>query len=55
MIFTSGLLHCFTQLSSFILLAIAETLRCAGALRLDNRKVFRCPGYKVSLVYFFVL
>ena len=39
------------------ILAIAEMLRCAGALRLDNRKVFRCPGCKVSLVllFFFVL
>jgi len=53
MIFISGLLHCFTQLSSFILLAVAEMLRCAGALRLDNRKDFRCPGCKLSLVFFF--
>jgi len=53
MIFTLGLLHCFTQLSSFILLAIAEMLRCAGALRLDNHKVFRCPGCKASLVFCF--
>ena len=30
-------------------------VHCAGALRLDNRKVFRCPGCKVSLVLFFVL
>jgi len=55
MIFISGLLHCFTQLSSFILLAIPEMLRYAGALRLDNRKFFRCPGRKVSLGFFFVL
>jgi len=48
-----GLLRCFTQLSSFILFAVAEMFRCAGALRLDNRKVFRCRGRKVSLVVFF--
>jgi len=52
MIFISGLFRCFTQLSSFILLEIAEMLRCAGALGLDNRKVFQCPGCKVSLVFF---
>jgi len=52
MIFISGLFHYFTQLCLFILLAIAEMLRCAGALRLDNRKVFRCPSCKVSLVFF---
>jgi len=43
----------FYALSSFILFAVAEMFRCAGALRLDNRKVFRCPGRKVSLVVFF--
>ena len=49
----SGLLRCFTQLSSFTLLAVTEMFRCAGALRLDNLKVFRCPGRNVSLVFFF--
>jgi len=39
--------------SSFTLLAITEMFHCAGALRIDNRKVFQCPGYKVSLVFFF--
>jgi len=43
----------YAIVSSFTLLAIAEMLHCAGALRLDNRKVFRCPGCKVSLVFFF--
>jgi len=40
--------------SSFTLLAIAEMFHCDGALRLYNRKVFRCPGCKVSLVFFFL-
>jgi len=53
MILISGLFHCLTQLSSFTLLAIVEMFHCAGALGLDNRKVFRCPGCKVSLVFFF--
>ena len=39
--------------SSFALLEIAEMFHSAGALRLDNRKVFGCPGCKVSLVFFF--
>jgi len=52
-IIISGLPHCFAQLSSFTLLAIAEMPRCAGALRLDNRKVFRYTGCKVPLVFFF--
>ena len=46
---------CFTVLRNCLRLyfwPIAEMLRCAGALRLDNRKVFRCPGCKVSLVFF---
>ena len=28
---------------------------CAGALRLDNSKFFRCPGGKVRSVFFFCL
>jgi len=43
----------YAIVSSFTLLAIAEVFHCAGALRLDNCKVFRCPGCKVSLVFFF--
>jgi len=31
----------YAIVSSFTLLAIAEMIHCAGALRLDNRKVFR--------------
>jgi len=42
----------YAIVSSFTLLAIAEIFHCAGAPRLDNRKVFRCPGCKVSLVFF---
>jgi len=34
------------------LVAVTEMFHCAGALRLDNRKVFLCPGRKVSLVVF---
>jgi len=45
----------YAIVSLFTHLAIAEMFHCAGALRLDNRKVFRCPGCKVSLVFFFVL
>jgi len=40
----------YAIVSLFTLLAITEMFSCAGALRLDNRKVFRCPGRKVSLV-----
>jgi len=40
------------QLSLFTLLAITEMFHCAGALRLDDRKIFRCPGCKISLVLF---
>jgi len=36
------------------LLAITEMFHCAGALRLNNRKVFWCPGCKVSLVFCFM-
>ena len=43
----------YAIVSSFTLLAIAEMFHFAGTLRLDNRKVFRCPGCKVSLVIFF--
>jgi len=43
----------YAIVSSYTLLAIAEMFHYAGALRLDNRKVFRCPGSKVSLVFFF--
>jgi len=43
----------YAIVSSFTLLAIAEMFHCVGALRLDNPKVFRCPGCKVSLVFFF--
>jgi len=42
----------YAIVSSFKLLAIAEIFHFAGALRLDNRKVLRCPGCKVSLVFF---
>jgi len=42
----------YAIVSLFSLLAITEMFPCAGALRLDNRKVFRCPGCKVSLVSF---
>ena len=35
--------------------SFTEMFQCAWALRLDNRTVFRCPGWKVSLVLFFVL
>jgi len=47
---------CFTVyaiVSLFTLLAITEMFHCAGALWLNNRKVFQCPGYKISLVLFF--
>jgi len=53
MILISGLFHAIV--SSFTLLAIAEIFHYAWALRLDNCKVFRRPGCKVSLVFFFVL
>jgi len=43
----------YALVSLFTLLAITEMFHCAGALRLDNRKVFRCPGCKVSLVLFY--
>jgi len=45
----------YAIVSLFTLSAITEMFHCTGALRLDNRKVFRCPGCKVSLVLFFVL
>jgi len=45
----------YAIVSLFTLLAITEMFHCAGALQLDNRKVFQCPGCKVSLVFFFVL
>ena len=48
-----SLFYAIAIVSSFTLLAIAEMFHCAGALRLGNRKVFRCLGCKVSLVFFF--
>jgi len=44
----------YVIVSLFTLLEITEMFHCAGALRLDNRKVFRCPGCKISLVLFFL-
>jgi len=43
----------YVIVSLFSLLAITEAFHFAGALRLDNRKVFRFPGCKVSLVFCF--
>jgi len=45
----------YAIVSLFTLLAITEMFHCAGALRLDNSKVFRCSGCKITLVLFFVL
>jgi len=47
-------LHYFhgPYLRSVSLLAITETFRCAGALQLNNHKVFQCPGCKVSFFCF---
>jgi len=43
----------YVIMSLFSLLAITEMFHCAGALLLDNHKVFQCPGCKVSLVLFY--
>jgi len=45
----------YAIVSLLTLLAMIETFHCVGALRLDNRKVLRCPGCKVSLFLFFVV
>ena len=42
----------YVIVSLFSLLAVTDMFYCAGARRLDNRKVFRCPGCKVSLDLF---
>jgi len=54
MIFISGLLHCFTQLSSFILLAIPEMLRYDGALDSITARFFGVLAARFHLFSFLV-